>query len=102
MGVRTGYSPLKLHYSWDIVCLGFSLSHISLDFDKMFRGSTNRRSSSDEEIHGGVRGDHGYVTQSELVGVRRFLRGNIERFEHRLQNQDITFNDRMSANEATM
>ena len=37
LGVRTGYSPLKPHYTWDIVCLGFSLPHISLDLEKMFR-----------------------------------------------------------------
>ena len=102
LGVRTGFSPLKPHYTWDIVCLGFSLPHISLDLEKMFRGSTNGSSSSDEEIHGGVRGDHGYVTQSELVGMRHFLRDNLGRYERRLQNQENTFNDRMHAQEANM
>ena len=34
--------------------------------------------------------------------MRHFLRGNIDRFERRLQNQDNNFNERMSANEATM
>ena len=97
LGVRTGYSPLKPHYTWDIVCLGFSLPHISLVLDKMFRGSTNGSSSSDEEIHGGVRGDHGYVTQSELVVMRHFFRDNLGRYERRLQNQENTFNDRMHA-----
>lgn len=86
LGVRTGFCPLKLHYSWDLVCLGFSLPHISLDLEKMFRGSINGSSNSEEEIHGGVRGDHGYVTQSELVGMRHFLRDNLGRFERRLQN----------------
>ena len=68
----------------------------------MFRGSTNGSSSSDDEIHGGVRGDYGYVTQSELVGMRQFLRDNLGRYERRLQNQENTFNDRMHAQEANM
>ena len=93
LGVRTGYSPLKLHYSWDIVCLGFSLSHISLDLEKIFRGSTNGSSSSDEEIHGGVRGDHGYVTQSEFVGLRHLVRDGLGRYERRLQTHDANFNE---------
>ena len=92
LGVRTGYSPLKPHYTWDIVCLGFSLSHISLDLEKMFRGSTNGSSSSDEEIHGGVRGDHGYVTQSEFVGLRHLVRDGLGRYERRLQTHDANFN----------
>ena len=92
LGVRTGYSPLKPHYTWDIVCLGFSLPHISLVLDKMFRGSTNGSSSSDEENHGGVRGDHGYVTQSEFVGLRHLVRDGLGRYERRLQTHDANFN----------
>jgi hypothetical protein len=90
LGVRTGFSPLKPHYTWDIVCLGFSLPHISLVLEKMFRGSTNGSSSSDDEIHGGVRGDHGYVTQTEFVGLRHLLRDGLGRYERRLQAQETT------------
>ena len=68
----------------------------------MFRGSTNGSSSSDDEIHSGVRGDHGYVTQTELVGMRHFLRDNLGRYERRLQTQENNFNDRMHAQEANM
>ena len=83
-GVRTGFSPLKPHYTWDIVCLGFSLPHISLDLEKMFRGSTNGSSSSDDEIHGGL---HGYVTHNEFVGLRHLVHDGLGRYERRLQAQ---------------
>ena len=58
----------------------------------MFRGSTNGSSNSDEEIHGGVRGDHGYVTQSEFVGLRHLVRDGLGRYERRLQTHDANFN----------
>ena len=80
----------------------FSLPHISLVLEKMFRGSTNGSSSSDDEIHGGVHGDHGYVTQTEFVGLRHFLRDNLGRYERRLQAQENNFNERMHAQEASM
>ena len=63
----------------------------------MFRGSTNGSSSSDEEVHGGVRGDHGYVAQSEFVGLRHLVRDGLGRYERRLQTHDANFNE-ISAN----
>ena len=67
----------------------------------MFRGSTNGSSSSDNEIHGGVRGDHGYV-QTEFVGLRHLFRDGLGRYERRLQAQENNFNERMHAQEANM
>ena len=95
LGVRTGFSPLKPHYTWDIVCLGFPYRTSHLFLEKMFRGSTNGSSSSDEEIHGGVRGDHGYVTQTEFVGLRHLVRDGLGRYERRLQAQENNFNERV-------
>ena len=47
-----------------------SLPHISLDFEKMFRGSTTGSPSSDDELHG-------YVTQTEFVGLRHLVRATM-------------------------
>ena len=102
LGVRTGFSFVKQLYSYDIVSFGSPFPHISLVLEIMFRGSTNGSSSSDDDIHGGIQGDNGYVSHGEFVGLRHLVRDGLGRYERHLQAQETNFNGRMQTQGETL
>ena len=100
--LEPGLSFVKQLNSVDSISLGSTLPHISLVLEIMFRGSTNGSSSSEDDHHGAVHGDTGYVTHNEFVGLRHLVRDGLGRYERRLQAQEANFNERILAQEENL